>query len=302
MNVPKSIFRQYDVRGLVDRELTPEFARALGRAFASVACGAAGPGAGRSRSDGTTGPRATRWPGACGRASPRRAAPRSTSGRCPRRRSTSRSRRSAPTAGSRSPARTIRPSSTASRWCWRARPSTATRSSSCGRSSWPSAGAPAPGQETSRRLGAPALPRRRSSAGTGSSGRCGSWWTAATGSGSLIAVSTLRGLGAEVTPLFCESDGTFPNHHPDPTVPENLRDLQAEVRRTGAELGHRVRRRRRPDRRRGRDRRDHLRRPAAGHLRPRRGAPVRARHPGHLRREVLGGAARGADARPGRSR
>ncbi|HUR93442.1 MAG TPA: phosphomannomutase/phosphoglucomutase [Gemmatimonadales bacterium] len=57
------------------------------------------------------------------------------------------------------------------------------------------------------------------------------------GAGSLIAVSTLRGLGAEVTPLFCESDGTFPNHHPDPTVPENLRDLQAEVRRTGAELG-----------------------------------------------------------------
>ena len=57
------------------------------------------------------------------------------------------------------------------------------------------------------------------------------------GAGSLVAVSTLRGLGAEVTPLFCESDGTFPNHHPDPTVPENLRDLQAAVRRTGAELG-----------------------------------------------------------------
>ena len=37
MNVPKSVFRQYDVRGLVDRELTPEFARALGRAFATVA-------------------------------------------------------------------------------------------------------------------------------------------------------------------------------------------------------------------------------------------------------------------------
>jgi phosphomannomutase/phosphoglucomutase len=55
--------------------------------------------------------------------------------------------------------------------------------------------------------------------------------------GSLIAVSTLQGLGAEVIPIFCESDGTFPNHHPDPTVPENLRDLQAEVRRTGAELG-----------------------------------------------------------------
>jgi phosphomannomutase len=57
------------------------------------------------------------------------------------------------------------------------------------------------------------------------------------GVGSLAAVDTLRALGAEVIPLFCESDGTFPNHHPDPTVPENLRDLQAEVRRSGAELG-----------------------------------------------------------------
>jgi phosphomannomutase/phosphoglucomutase len=57
------------------------------------------------------------------------------------------------------------------------------------------------------------------------------------GAGSLIAVSTLRGLGADVIPLFCESDGTFPNHHPDPTVPANLRDLQEAVRRSGAELG-----------------------------------------------------------------
>jgi phosphomannomutase/phosphoglucomutase len=57
------------------------------------------------------------------------------------------------------------------------------------------------------------------------------------GVGSLIAVPTLERLGAEVIPLFCESDGTFPNHHPDPTVLENLRDLQAAVRRTGAELG-----------------------------------------------------------------
>jgi phosphomannomutase/phosphoglucomutase len=57
------------------------------------------------------------------------------------------------------------------------------------------------------------------------------------GVGSVIAVSTLEALGAEVVPIFCESDGTFPNHHPDPTVPENLRDLQAAVRRHGAELG-----------------------------------------------------------------
>jgi phosphomannomutase/phosphoglucomutase len=57
------------------------------------------------------------------------------------------------------------------------------------------------------------------------------------GVGSVIAVPTLEALGAEVVPIFCESDGTFPNHHPDPTVPENLRDLQAAVRRHGAELG-----------------------------------------------------------------
>lgn len=54
---------------------------------------------------------------------------------------------------------------------------------------------------------------------------------------SLVAVDTLRDLGADVLPLFAESDGRFPHHHPDPTVVENLRDLQAAVRREGAELG-----------------------------------------------------------------
>ncbi len=57
------------------------------------------------------------------------------------------------------------------------------------------------------------------------------------GVASLVAVSILEAAGAEVIPLFCESDGTFPNHHPDPTLPENLTDLQAEVERSGAELG-----------------------------------------------------------------
>jgi len=57
------------------------------------------------------------------------------------------------------------------------------------------------------------------------------------GVSSLIAISTLEALGAEVTPLFAESDGTFPNHHPDPTVPENLSDLRRVVRSSGAELG-----------------------------------------------------------------
>jgi len=57
------------------------------------------------------------------------------------------------------------------------------------------------------------------------------------GTGSLVAVELLRRIGAEVTPLFCESDGMFPNHHPDPTVDENLADLIRTVRETGADLG-----------------------------------------------------------------
>jgi len=57
------------------------------------------------------------------------------------------------------------------------------------------------------------------------------------GVASLIAESLFRDLGADVVPLFCDSDGTFPNHHPDPTVPENLEQLQQRVRTEGAELG-----------------------------------------------------------------
>jgi phosphomannomutase/phosphoglucomutase len=57
------------------------------------------------------------------------------------------------------------------------------------------------------------------------------------GVASLSAESVLTRIGADVVPLFCDSDGTFPNHHPDPTVPENLTMLQETVRREGAELG-----------------------------------------------------------------
>jgi phosphomannomutase/phosphoglucomutase len=57
------------------------------------------------------------------------------------------------------------------------------------------------------------------------------------GTGSLLAVELLRRIGAEVVPLFCESDGTFPNHHPDPTVDENLRELIRLVKDTRADFG-----------------------------------------------------------------
>jgi phosphomannomutase/phosphoglucomutase len=47
----------------------------------------------------------------------------------------------------------------------------------------------------------------------------------------------LQRLGCEVIPLYCEVDGSFPNHHPDPNRPENLRELQRAVVSEGAELG-----------------------------------------------------------------
>ncbi|HUP19105.1 MAG TPA: phosphomannomutase, partial [Gemmatimonadota bacterium] len=47
----------------------------------------------------------------------------------------------------------------------------------------------------------------------------------------------LRRVGAEVDCLHCEVDGTFPNHHPDPTVDENVVDLKARVVEIGAEVG-----------------------------------------------------------------
>lgn len=57
------------------------------------------------------------------------------------------------------------------------------------------------------------------------------------GAGALVASRLIDRLGVDATYLFCESDGTFPNHHPDPTVVENLQDLVAEVRRRQADLG-----------------------------------------------------------------
>lgn len=57
------------------------------------------------------------------------------------------------------------------------------------------------------------------------------------GVGALTAPTLFRKLGCEVTELFCEVDGTFPNHHPDPTVPENLVTLQQVVKQKQADIG-----------------------------------------------------------------
>jgi phosphomannomutase/phosphoglucomutase len=53
----------------------------------------------------------------------------------------------------------------------------------------------------------------------------------------MIAARLFRALGCEVRELYCEVDGSFPNHHPDPSRPENLADLVAAVAKDGRELG-----------------------------------------------------------------
>lgn len=51
------------------------------------------------------------------------------------------------------------------------------------------------------------------------------------------APGIFRAIGCEVIEMFSEVDGNFPNHHPDPSRPENLRDLIAKLKETGADLG-----------------------------------------------------------------
>jgi phosphomannomutase/phosphoglucomutase len=57
------------------------------------------------------------------------------------------------------------------------------------------------------------------------------------GAAGVIAPQLIEALNCEVIPLFCEVDGNFPNHHPDPGKPENLEDLIAKVKETGADIG-----------------------------------------------------------------
>lgn len=57
------------------------------------------------------------------------------------------------------------------------------------------------------------------------------------GAGALVVPELFPRLGIKPRLLFCESDGTFPNHHPDPTVPKNVADLIAAVKRDKAEIG-----------------------------------------------------------------
>ena len=60
---------------------------------------------------------------------------------------------------------------------------------------------------------------------------------AGNGVAGLVAPELYARMGVEVEKLFCEPDGLFPNHHPDPTLPENLKHLVQRVSDTSADLG-----------------------------------------------------------------
>ena len=235
MNVPKNVFREYDVRGIVDEQLTPEFARALGRAFASAAWDAIGRApvltVGRdNRPSGDALARAVRQGivDAGGTAIDIGMVPtpalyfsvqalRTDGG--------------LQVTGSHNPPEfngfkmvlaggSLHGEAILALWetivteRWRT-----------------GGGREAADSSILRRYRDAIVERNALARPVQVVVDCGN------GVSSVIAIETLRALGAEVTPLFCESDGTFPNHHPDPTVPANLVDLQAEVRRGGAELG-----------------------------------------------------------------
>jgi phosphomannomutase / phosphoglucomutase len=60
---------------------------------------------------------------------------------------------------------------------------------------------------------------------------------AGNGAGGPLAIKTLEALGLKPIPLYCDMDGTFPNHHPDPTQPENVEELIQTVKKSGARVG-----------------------------------------------------------------
>ncbi len=60
---------------------------------------------------------------------------------------------------------------------------------------------------------------------------------AGNGSGGPLGVRALRAVGVDVVPLYCDLNGSFPNHHPDPTVPENLADLIRRMEEEDADVG-----------------------------------------------------------------
>ena len=116
-------------------------------------------------------------------------------------------------------------------------------------------------------------------------------WDAGNGAAGPVLDMLVERLPGEHHVIFAEVDGTFPNHHPDPTVEANLADLEAARRGQAARLRHRLRRRRRPHRRGRRPGPGDLGRPADADPR-RAGAQGASRRDDHRRRQGEPGAVR----------
>lgn len=235
MNVPKSVFREYDIRGIVDSELTPEFARALGRAYATVARKRVGhdPVIAVGRDNRPSGPALaagirTGIVEAGGTAVDVGPVPTPALYLAVHELGVDGGLQ---VTGSHNPpefngfkmvvgGESLHGEDIMGLWAI------------ITAESWDTGNGSERSDDSVLRRYRDAIVSRHSLARPVKVAvDCGN------GISSVIAVETIQALGTEVTPLFCESDGTFPNHHPDPTVPANLRDLQEAVRRTGSELG-----------------------------------------------------------------
>ena len=304
MAIAAGIFRQYDIRGIVGNDLTTEAAHAHRRRVRGVPSREHGDAAARSPSVATIGRAAPRCAMRSSTGSPTRASmsidigvvptPLQLLGAAPspggRRHS---DHRLAQSAG----VQRLQALASARRRCTATRSSISTSSRS-GRAPRPRAKGTMREEPVIDRYVDDVIAAHR----TSSRARCASCTTAATAPARSSRRSCSRDSASQGRGLFCESDGTFPNHHPDPTVPENLEDLIAAVTGRRRRDRHRVRRRRRSHRRRRRKRSDRLGRPDPDPLRARRARAHRPRSADHLRREVLAGAARRRSRTPEASR
>ena len=218
--VNPNIFREYDIRGIVDQDLSPEIVRTLGRGmgtyFRGARAGGRSPRAGlpaelagilppsRRRIDVHGLPSSSTW----GRSRPRCSISRSSTrdfeaGRHDHRLAQpARIQRLQDDVGAGDPLRRFHP------------------------------GRPPHHRERGilrrpRRAGdplrhRPGIPRLRGQERSSSPGRCKLVLDAGNGTGGVVAVPIFKRLGCEVVELFCDMDGRFPNHHPDPTLPEAM--------------------------------------------------------------------------------
>ncbi len=229
------LFKAYDIRGVVGRNIDEAFAEHLGRAFGSEALAAGERAVAVGRDGRLSGPAlvAALIRGLVSTGldvvdlgavtTPMLYYVAATRGDM------------AAAAASRSPAATTRRTTTASRWCSPAARSTATTSSACASASRPRTTRRAPGRSATMDIARRVPPRIVGDC------KLARPMKIVVDSGNGIPGATapgiLRALGCEVIDAVLEVDGDFPNHHPDPSKPENLADLIKVVHATGAELG-----------------------------------------------------------------